>query len=215
MVNRCNYFIAGVLFLFSCASKNSDFGTCPNFGKKNDLKDRSGVDTVLAVVDTVEITDHIVISFSERHEGTSMFTQKVLVPKTSLDTSLNYDGTKYRDFICKTGYVFLTDLQISCLVNNLLYNFPALQSHPFYSQLQNDLRDAEKDTIWVADRNNEVKSKNYLGLKYYEIYPKKFLLFWVKGSALRRCQDMYAIVIKGMDDVYFKVLVPLPKWDKL
>ena len=106
------------------------------------------------------------------------------------------------------GYIFFTPSSFSCLINNNIHSNPEFASIPFYVNLQNDIRNAEKDIVF----KNRKHRKKYKGWHYYEIYPKRFIIFSVLGRELRKCQSIEQIIIKDMDNSYFKVCVPIT-WD--
>jgi len=164
-------------------------------------------DKGLLFLDTIEIYDPILIRFDE-HKGTdSNKVQLVLVSKSSLD-SLKLDMS-YQNFLLSMGYLFFPSNRFSCILNNYLHNSRKLKNATLYDQLVDKLREAEKDIVWVNFDKEKDKPKSYKGWKYHEIYPRKFLVFLVKGSHLRNCQSIDEITIKGMDNIYFPILVPI------
>ncbi|MCS3794849.1 hypothetical protein [Niastella sp. OAS944] len=166
------------------------------------------VEKELYIVDTIEIKDPILIRFVE-----NKYVQSVLVSKERLD-SVRKDDTSYLNFLCAgSGYLLFQAAEFSCFFNNLLYYYPALKDSPFYTKLQTQLYKADQDTVYVPiDRSTYWNNpKKHNGWAYREIYPRKFLLCLAKGRALRRCQGRDEIKIYNMDNVYFKILLPITK----
>lgn len=173
---------------------------------KNDLQN-----TDLHFIDTIKIDDPILIKFEKDKNTDSNTIQSILVSKNYINSINPNDGSiNYVNFLSeKNGYLFFTANRFSCIVNNLLYYTPTDQDSLFYKNLQINLRKAEKDKVWVEVDKTNYKPKCFNGWEYNEIYPNKFLLFLIKGSVLRKCQSLDEIVLKNMDNIYFKILVPV------
>lgn len=162
------------------------------------------IEKELYFIDTIEIKDPILIKFKEN--GYSF--NNILVSKESLD--VRKEDTSCLSFLCsRNGYIFYQAAEFSCLINNLLYYHPSLEHSRFYTKLQTRLGNAEHDIVFVPYDKSTSKLKEQNGWKYSEIYPRKFLLFLAKGSAVYGCEGKYEIEIKNMDNVYFKVLCPI------
>jgi hypothetical protein len=166
---------------------------------------KAGIEKELYFVDTIKIKDPILVRFIENG-----IVNNVLVSKERLDY-MRKDDTSYVNFLCSgSGYLFFQPIEFSCLVNNLLSYHPSLGHTRFYTKLQKNLEDAEDDKIFVpTDGGKFDKLKEHNGWEYNEIYPRKFLLFLAKGSTVDGCQGRGEIRIKNMDNVYFKVLLPI------
>jgi hypothetical protein len=170
------------------------------------------IEKELYIVDTIEIKDPIVVRFIENKNTHFYQIQTALISKERLDSMYKGD-TSFVNFVCvRGGYLFFQPAEFSCLVNNLLFNKPALKASLFYTKLQTHLRKAEKDKIFVPIDKNVNKLKEYMGWEYREIYHRKFLLCLAKGSAINSCQGLDEIKIRNMDNVYFKVLCPI-SWE--
>ena len=168
------------------------------------------IENELYVVDTLIIKDPIMIKFRENQKTDSSAVQSILVSKSCLDSVYKNYKMSYRDFLfSKNAYLFFTANSFSCLISNLIHTSPVLKGSCYYVKLQNNIRNAEQDTVWVKfDKTND-KPKKYKGWEYNEIFPRKFLLCLVKGSAILNCQSIDEIHIKNQDNIYFKVLVPI------
>lgn len=167
----------------------------------------------LYIVDTIEIKDPILVRFVEPNEPFLRRSKLVLVSKARLDSVCNGD-TSYLNFLCAgNGYLLFQPADFFCLFNNLLYYYPALKHSRIYTKLQTQLYKADQDVVYVPiDKGTYWNNpKKHNGWAYGEIYQRKFLLCLVKGKALRRCQGRDEIIIGKMDNVYFKILVPITK----
>lgn len=160
------------------------------------------IEKELYFVDTIEIKDPILVAFKEE----KYYYNNVLVSKESLDFERK-DDTSFVNFLSSgSGYLLFQAFELSCMLSNLSPDY--LEHTPFYSKLQKHLYDAEKASIFVP-REKGTKLKKHNGWPYFEIYPRKFLLFLAKASAIHNCQGKYAIKIDNMDNVYFKILCPV------
>lgn len=159
------------------------------------------------VIDTITIDDPVLLRFSDENTD-AVAKESVLVSKKNLMGG-SYDPSKtFLDFLStENGYLLFTASRFSCLMSNLFFNFPHLRERPLYMRLQTDIRDSEKDAIWVNPSKDTPKEFN--GLAYDEIYPRQFIRCLVKGSALEKCRTIDEIRIAHMDNVYFQLLVPV------
>lgn len=163
----------------------------------------------LLFADTVEISDPILIRFEENKNTDSFNVQVILVSRRVVDSLEIPENGSCRDFLLSKGYLFFTANRFSCLLNNFLHVSSELCDTTLYNQYARDLRGAEKDTVWVYFDKMRDKPKRYRGWEYHEIYPRRFLLFLVKGSSLYPCQTIDEIVIEDIDNIYIPVLVPI------
>jgi|GEM_PF-4655684 len=174
----------------------------------------AGILTDVYLIDTVEIKDPVLIRFTERFRPTDIDStgiKHILVSRDYLD-SVCKQKTSFLDFLSnKNGYLFYDPGAFSCIVDNLFYYQPSLEKIRLYKQLREDLRHFAKVPVWVLTDKENYTPKIYCGWEYEEIYQRKFLVLLVKGSALPACQSIDEIIIQGMDNVYFRVLVPLAK----
>jgi hypothetical protein len=158
----------------------------------------------LYIVDTIVIKDPILVAFKE-----DRCYNHVLVSKERLYYTRTYD-TSFVHFVSSgNGYLFFQPAEFDCLVNNLIYDNPALEHSRFFTRLTKQLGNAAGDTIIVPVDKSTRKLKEHNGWRYNEIYPRKFLLCLAKGSLIKRCQGSEEIKIQNMDNVYFKVLCPI------
>lgn len=176
--------------------------SCKNDNMSNRNEDK-GSEKDLYILDTINIDDPLLIRFTNDNDEIEM----ILISKKNLD-SINYSTTlDFKSFISSSGgYLFFPPNRFSCLINNFI-NKNEVNSKTSLI-LQDNIRNAHNDSIWVFDKNNK-KEKIYKGWNYEEIYPRKFLICLVKGSALELCQSLDEIPINDMDNLYVKVLVPI------
>lgn len=161
------------------------------------------VNAEVCFMDTLIIGDPILIKFYE-FQGSESKTHTVLVSKSYLDSISTEPPLNYKEFLCsKNGYLFWKAGEFT----GLLYSEPFDDSE-FYTKLRRQLSRAERHRVTVPYNRSE-PLKKYRGWPYYDIYPRKFLLFLVKGSIIRQYEPIEYLIIKGMDNVYFKVLVPI------
>lgn len=158
----------------------------------------------LIFVDSVTISTATVIRFVENDR-----VAHILIERGILDTLSLKEDVNYNTFICKTGYMFYVSSIFSGIINNYLYSISYEDS--VYSFLADKIRYAGKIDIWKSRGNDgKVKVIRYHGWECLDIKPTKFLFFLVKGSLLRRSLPFREwIVLDNMDNVYFKVLVPI------
>jgi hypothetical protein len=166
------------------------------------------VEKELYIVDTIEIKDPVLVFFKE---GKYHYNH-ILVSKERLDHMRNDDSSFINYLSSGNGYLLFEAFELSHMVANLLSDNPALQHSQFYSKLQTNLRNAEKDIVFAPVDKTAQKSKEHNGWQYLEVLPGKFLLCLAKGSAIEGCRAKYMIKIQNMDNVYFKVLCPI-SWE--
>jgi hypothetical protein len=165
----------------------------------------AAIENELYIVDTIEIKVPVLVFFKQNKD----YYNHILVSKERLDYMRNND-TSFINYLCSgSGYLFFQAFELSHMVANLLSDYPALQHSHFYSKLQTNLRNAEKDIVFVPVDKTTQKIKEHNGWRYREVLPGKFLLCLAKGSAIEGCRAKYAIKIQNMDNVYFKVLCPI------
>lgn len=156
----------------------------------------------ICFVDTLIITDPILIKFEE-FQGRSTKTHTVLVSKNYLDSLSISPSVSYKSFLSsKEVYLFSQAFQFTSL-----YVRP-LDNSTFYSKLRRQLLLSEKHKV-IAPYDRSKPLKKHKNWEYYDIYPRKFLLFLVKGNIIREDESIDNLVIEDMDNVYFKVLVPI------
>ncbi len=165
--------------------------------------------TGLIFVDTVEISDPLIIRFVDSSNVYSLRFQHVLVSKRNIDSLKVTQSKSFPNFLFSEGFLFHTAWRFKCLLEDYLYSPGKVQDSLFYNQLLDKVRMAVKDKVWAYFEKEKGKPKTYKGWEYYEIYPRKFLFFLVKGEKLRKCITSKEIAIKDMDNIYFPVLVPL------
>jgi hypothetical protein len=168
------------------------------------------VNSKFELLDTITIFDPILIEFSTNAPIKSPEKQWQIVSKRDslkipkMDTSI-----KIKDFYFTfNSYFFLSSARFYCIfsqVNHSDYN--PLDSN-LYRDLKFNLLNSEKDTVYIIDKSDSIINE-FNGWRYFNIYPRKFLLFNVRGDILRKCQTIDEIAIKDMDDSYFRVLTPL------
>lgn len=165
--------------------------------------------TKIIFMDTVEILDPLIIRFIDSSNVYSPRFQFVLVSKGDIDSLKVTQSKKFPNFLFSEGFLFVTAWRFRCLLEDYLYSPGKVQDSLFYVQLVDKVRMAVKDKVWAYFEKEKGKAKSYKGWEYYEIYPRKFLHFLVKGEKLRKCLSGKEIAIEGMDNIYFPVLVPL------
>ena len=157
----------------------------------------------ICFVDTVIVTDPILIKFRE-FQNTEIKTHIVLVSKSYLDSISLSASMNYKAFLCsKDGYLFSQSFQFTALLSHA-----SSLDNIFYTKLKRQLLLSEKHKVIVHYDRSKPLNK-YKGWEYYEIYPRKFLLFLVKGSVIQEYESIDHLTIEDMDNVYFKVLVPI------
>ena len=151
----------------------------------------------------------MLIRFVENEHTDTSVEEDILVSKKYLDSIYKkHDSIKYLDFLCsKNGYVFFTALRFSCILGNLPNKSQALKN-PFYTNLEKHLMKAEKDIAVHYDVTIDTQKK-YMGWVYTEVQATKFLLCLISGKIFRKCQPIEGIAIENMDNLYFRVLVPI------
>jgi hypothetical protein len=162
------------------------------------------------LLDTINIFDPILIEFRNYSSIKSSEKQWLVVSKSDsvkipkMDTSI-----KIKEFyFTYNSYFFLSSARFYCIYSQINHSdFNPLDSNIFH-YLKFNLLNSEKDTVYVIDISDTIKNE-FNGWRYINIYPRKFLLFNVRGDILRKCQTIDEIVIKDMDDSYFRVLTPL------
>jgi len=186
------------MIMISCKAQNKE-------SKENNIK-LSLED--LFVVDTINIDSPLLIKFEDEFSNY----RRVLIQKEFLKPKDSSNCVSFNDYITsKEGCLFFPPNRFLCLLNNFIYKNESNTKQNI--DLQDKIRGAENDTIWVFDRKNITSEKEYLGWKYREIYSRRFLLCLVKGSVLKLCESKDEIPLEGNDNLYFKVLVPIT-WDK-
>lgn len=202
--------LAGFLFISSCQLQNREVkdNLITSKSKKIELADSSNVDIPLFIVDTIEIDNPILIRFEENIEE-NISVKLILTQKNTIDSFPFNREFNYRNFFYSSGYLLYDANEFRCLTSNLYYKFPDLKNTSFYIKLEDDLRSAEKDTVYIPFDRSKDKPKIHNGWEYREIYPRKFIFCLVKGIALRMCEYIGNARIENMDNVYFKVLVPI------
>lgn len=150
------------------------------------------------LVDSLIINEPILVKFEDKDH----LIQYVLLAKNELK-SKDSMPSNYHEFFLSKGYMLFPTYKFSCLLNNYL-GFSSADTN--YKHLRKYT--TEKKSLWLQEGKQSIQ-KQMNGWEYEEITANKFLLFLVKGDFMRYCQSRDEIQYHNMENIYFKVLIPM------
>jgi len=168
-------------------------------------------DKQIFFIDTILIPDPIVLQFKNWNGDSSGYTHSlILVSREKFyNSSVNSKPIFPNYLFSNDSYLFLQSFDIVCLLSNYLYEYPLIDSSLFY--FRDLLENSKKGTIWHPFDKVKDIPKTIRGISYFEVYPKKYLLFLINGKQLYQFPNLDETQILNMDNVYFKVAVPFPE----
>jgi hypothetical protein len=190
-----------VLMLFcGCSSYEQQF-----YSKQLDSYEITGDEII--IVDTIGISNPVLIRFNQYLDTLITKSQYVLVPSQVLESVPFDDQISFEDFYLSRGYLFLTSYRFSKLLNGFMFNYKG-DGRRDLKHLQNQIEAYKNTREWVGDKKKQSDHKTYKGWTYADIYPREFVFCLIKGEVLAHSQSIDEIDLREMSNVYFKVLIP-------
>jgi hypothetical protein len=165
--------------------------------------DLDGQISEIYLVDTITIDTPILLWFKE-----TIFVNGILVSKTHFD--FNQPKMRYHDFLVSNrGFTLWRPQQGSDIMYYLIRYGKKKELEAFYKQLRERFWAFQRELkAYPTEKGEHILEKNN-GWEYFKVIPKRFLLFMVNGKVLSRWGAFDDIPLGSVDNVYFKVLIPI------
>jgi hypothetical protein len=166
-------------------------------------KAQKDIDFEIYLVDTITIDTPILLWF----RGT-IGESGILVSKNHFD--FNQPKMSYQDFlVSNTGFTLWTCQQGSDIMYYFIRHGKKKELEVFYKQLRERFYEFQRALkTRPTEKGEHILEKNN-GWEYFKVIPKRFLLFMVSGKVLSRWMGHDDIGLGDVDNVFFKVLIPI------